>query len=455
MKVYVTDFGATPNKYEVQTTFFQNAIDYCFNNGGGEVVVPEGEYVIGDIRLRSNITLHLLKNAKILGSKNPKDYLNIHNDKLEPLDSEQATNAKWYAPSKWIEMGGGFKTHLYTAGSYWNYGIIRAVYAQNVAIIGEEGSVIDGRNVYDKDGEENYRGPHAINMHFCKNVKFDGYTVVDAANWAHLIFQSENVTFNNVSVFAGHDALHTRACDNVTITNCHLETGDDCIAGFNNNDVIIKDCYISSACSAFRFGGNNILIENCDVFAPCKYQFRGSFSYEEKMKGIKVSEKGRNNMLCFYTNFVSDDLPCKKESGKIIIKNCNIDGADRLFHLNMSGNEPWQRGIPPTDVTFENIKAKNIMTGLYAYGKEGCPFNMTLKNVEYEYKNGSETEPFIKTAYFEKIKLENVTVTNYQGHTFIKTWSDGGKTEVKNLNSNILENEFVVKATEPFVCRAI
>ena len=68
MKVCVTDFGAMPNnKYEIQTKFFQDSIDYCFNNGGGEVVVPEGEYVIGDIRLRSNITLHLLKNAKILG----------------------------------------------------------------------------------------------------------------------------------------------------------------------------------------------------------------------------------------------------------------------------------------------------------------------------------------------------------------------------------------------------
>ena len=66
------------------------------------------------------------------------------------------------------------------------------------------------------------------------------------------------------------------------------------IAGFNNNDVVIRDCYISSACSAFRFGGNNILIENCDVFVPCKYQFRGSFSYEEKMKGLKISGKGRN-----------------------------------------------------------------------------------------------------------------------------------------------------------------
>ena len=100
-------------------------------------------------------------------------------------------------------------------------------------------------------------------------------------------------------------------------------------------------------------------------------------------------------------------------------------------------------------------KAKNIMTGFYAYGKEGCPFEMTLKNLEYEYKNGSESEPFIKTAHFKKIKFENVNVSNYKGNAFIKTWSDGGETEVENLNANIAENEFIVKATEPFVCKAI
>lgn len=168
--------------------------------------------------------------------------------------------------------------------------MIRAVYAENIAIIGENGSVIDGCNIYDPDGEVDYRGPHGIDMHFCRNVKFSGYTFVDAGNWAHAIFQSENISFEDLTVIRGHDALHTRAYNNVSINRCKLETGDDCIAGFNNNNVVIQDCELSSACSAFRYGGNNILIENCKVYGPCKYQHRYHFTKEEKMSGALYLE---------------------------------------------------------------------------------------------------------------------------------------------------------------------
>lgn len=182
LSVSVIDFGAVPNADTVQTKAFQSAINHCFLKGGGEVQVPCGTYIIGDIRIRSNVTLHLLENAVIKGSKNPHDYRNILNDKLEPLPEKELTDAHWYNPFEWKRMGGGFKTHLYTAGSYWNYGIIRAAFAENIAVIGENGSLIDGNNVYDPEGEEDYRGPHAINMHFCKNVLFRGYTVKDSSN---------------------------------------------------------------------------------------------------------------------------------------------------------------------------------------------------------------------------------------------------------------------------------
>ncbi|MBE7011301.1 MAG: hypothetical protein E7415_01345 [Ruminococcaceae bacterium] len=454
-KVYVTDFGAAPGTGKVLTKAFQNAIDRCFLSGGGEVLVPSGEYIIGDIRLRSNVTLHLMEDAKLMGSKNPKDYMNIYEDELEPLPKEQATKAIWYRPGEWTKMGGGFKKHLYTAGSYWNYGMIRAVYAENIAIIGEKGSVIDGRNVYDPDGEEEYRGPHGINMHFCKNVRFDGYTVVDAGNWAHAIFQSENISFENLTVVRGHDALHTRACDNVLINNCKLETGDDCIAGFNNNNVVIKNCELSSACSAFRYGGNNVLIENCKVYGPCKYQFRGSFAIEDKVAGALYSENGRNNLLSFYTNFVSDDLPVKIAPGKIVVRNCSVKGADRFLHLNLSGNEPWQRGNAPTDITFESIKAEGIEKGLTAYGNGEPDFSLKLKNIDYTVREGSEKEPFMRVANFEKIELKNVRIYNYKGEALVKSWSEGGEIICENVEYDAENIPVKINAKETFECNVI
>ncbi len=453
--VSVIDFGAAPDGNMVQTAAFQKAIDHCFLVGGGEIFVPAGTYVIGDIRLRSNTTLHLLENAVLKGSSDPADYNNIYSDTLEPLPAEQATRAIWKTPAEWNATGGGFKPHLYTAGSYWNYGIIRAVYAENVRIIGEKGSFIDGGNTYDPNGEEDYRGPHGINMHFCKNLHFEGYTITDTGNWAHAIFQSENVSFSNLTVLAGHDALHTRACSNVVMENCTLITGDDAIAGFDNLDVLIKNCKISSACSAFRFGGNHILIEDCEIYGPCRYQFRGSFSDEEKRAGAKVSACGRNNMLSFFTFFVTDDLPARREPGDIVIRNCTVTGADRFLHINLSGNEPWQRGNPPTKITFENIRAKDIKTGLYAYGNGVVPYQLNLKNISYSVAPGCEQEPFMKVAHFGEINFQNVQIENYQGNAFIKTWSEGGAIHMDTAPCEINENELLVNAEEPFTCEPI
>ena len=49
------------------TAQIQKAIDDCFLQGGGEVIIPEGRFLTGGIRLRSNVTLHLQKNAVLLG----------------------------------------------------------------------------------------------------------------------------------------------------------------------------------------------------------------------------------------------------------------------------------------------------------------------------------------------------------------------------------------------------
>ena len=454
-KFNVVDFGAVANVEASQTAAFQAALDACFQAGGGEVEVPEGTYVIGDIRLRSNTTLHLLENAVLLGSRDAWDYMHINDDTLEPLPEEQNTRVRWVGPRKWIEMGGGFKKHLYTVGSYWSYAMIRAAFAENIAVIGEKGSVIDGRNVFDPEGEEKYRGPHGINMHFCKNVTFRGYTIQNTSNWAHAIFQSEGITFQELTVLAGHDALHTRACSNVLMENCKLMTGDDAVAGFDNINVVVRNCEISSACSAFRYGGYNILVENCNVWAPCPYQFRGSFTYEEKAAGATVSEKGRTNMLALWTNFVTDDLPVRHAPGKIAIRNCTVTNADRLLHLNLSGNEAWQRGNPPEDITFENVKAEGIKMGLTAYGIKGAPMALALKNVEIGVHEDFKEWPLFRVANCDEVRLENVKITGYEGASLVRAWSEGVNVSVDGLDCDMSGKELLVLADEEFVAKPI
>ncbi len=56
----ITDFGAKPGG-NLSTAAIQKTIDDCFENGGGTVVVPEGDYVTGGLRIRSGVRLHLKK----------------------------------------------------------------------------------------------------------------------------------------------------------------------------------------------------------------------------------------------------------------------------------------------------------------------------------------------------------------------------------------------------------
>src|SRR5215213_5501874 len=52
----VTAFGASGRRSENATEACQAAIDACANAGGGTVRVPPGEFSIGTIQLKDNVT---------------------------------------------------------------------------------------------------------------------------------------------------------------------------------------------------------------------------------------------------------------------------------------------------------------------------------------------------------------------------------------------------------------
>lgn len=49
----ITDFGA-----RISDLLQTEAIDECFSNDGGVVIIPAGIYRTGGLRLRSHVTLH-------------------------------------------------------------------------------------------------------------------------------------------------------------------------------------------------------------------------------------------------------------------------------------------------------------------------------------------------------------------------------------------------------------
>lgn len=426
MKISVTDFGAIPNDESLQTPYFQKALDYCFFNGGGEVCVPAGNYTIGEIRVRSDTTLHLLENAVINGSKNADDYKYLSSaDEIEPLPKD-------FLPL--VTRDASREEHF----KNWHNGLILIYQAKNVKIIGEKGSVINGNNVYNPNGEEGYRGPHCITALECENLTFNGYTIKDSSNWSHNTWLCKNVTYENVCVLAGHDGIDFFGSDNVTVKNCRLHTGDDCIAGYDNYKVEISDCELNSSCSAMRFAGTDVTVKHCNVIGPGEFIHRNSLSLEEKMRGANANpqqlSKYRNNMLSFLTYYADKRLKVRHEPKNIVITDCTVKNCDRFLHFNYSGNELWQKQTPLRDITFRNITAENVKLPLNIYGDENNPVSLLMENCAVEFNAEHKNSPMMNAANFDKITLKNVT-TNAEYSAAIDCYSpSAGETVIEGGN---------------------
>ena len=74
MTYNIKDFGAVGDGKTLNTEAIQSAIDVCYENGGGRVLVEDGVYMFGTVVLRSNIDLHIETNAVLLGSPRCEDY---------------------------------------------------------------------------------------------------------------------------------------------------------------------------------------------------------------------------------------------------------------------------------------------------------------------------------------------------------------------------------------------
>lgn len=430
LTVNAKDFGLIPNVEELQHGAIQKAIDHCFAQGGGDVVIPRGVYHLGDIRLRSHITLRLESGVHLMGSRNPEDYFNHRGDKVEPIAPERITDAPYvglwtiHGETEYEENKPEYRFRRLPA-SRWNNAIIRAIDAEDIKVIGERDSVIDGVNCFDPQGEEDYRGPHGMTFYNCKNVELKGYTIQQTGNWAHWLLFCENIIITDVQTLAGHDGADFFSCRNIAVENCVFHTGDDCIAGFGNINVHISDCLLNSSCSAMRFSATNALIEHCRMVGPGQYCFRGSLSKEEKAAGAPSALIGhRNNMLSAFTYYADFSMPIPALPGNILIADCEFENADRFLHYNFSGNETWQRYRSLDSIEFRNIKATNVAMPINAYGAEKVPLSLVLRNIDMSVKEEMADKNLIHACHYRSIVVDGLKVRGKVKNLICK-WSDG------------------------------
>lgn len=346
------------------TDEIQQVIDTCRDNGGGRVIIPKGEYPIASLMLYSGITLYLEAGTKLVGSANWQDYTNFHVPSTLAYHHSRRVIDLWNLPP-----------HYFNA-------MITAVEAENVAIIGEEGSEINGSDCFDPNGEEKFRGPMGIVMCKCSGITLRGYTFADSANWSHQLDSCKNVQIDHVTVLAGHDGFNLHHCTNVCIEECQIKTGDDCIAGYDARNVFIKNCYMNTSCNAFRFGGVNLMVEKCVVEGPGIYPHRVS---------------GRHNLLYAFEYYSLQDDDIRENSGNWKISECKFRNIDGFIHYVFGDEKEHQTNRPMEHVLVENSEITGLLKTSEYKGPEGTSGSIVFSKVTIGFREEAKTNVFLET----------------------------------------------------------
>ena len=384
-KYYVTDFGVQADIEQLQTEQFQKVFDMC-KEEGGVVVVPKGKYNVAALRMWSNTTLYLETGAELYGSDNCDDYAVFPIPEGMQMRSDMEVITQYYV----------------TPWETYRRAIITAYNEKNISIIGEPNSIIDGRNCYDPNGEEKYRGPHAVFLSCCENVVFEGYTIRHSGNFLHEANNCRNLKMRRVTCLGGSDGIHLHCTENALIEDCLFKTGDDCIAGINVKNLLVNRCILNSSCNLFRIGGQNIHVENCYSYGEGYYPHRMTVV---KGKNQELPRKeGRHNTLFLVDYFANENFP--EQASDIHFKDCVFEGLKGVL-LYYADSCSLQNGTYLGEFDLENVTFVDLKEASTPMAKADNPLKIVMSDVVYSYDDG-----IIETELFKLSDDANVSIIN-------------------------------------------
>lgn len=364
----VRDYGARGDGKTLDTIAIQSAIDACFRDKGGTVLVPAGVFICGTIELHSNITLHLAPRGKLLGSPHRKDY----------------------SAGKGVPPGNG------------NIVFIYAVNAENISIEGK--GTIDGNGAafYTGKGDNtgpgqkgiggNFDRPHLAIFYQCSRLSLVDTFFTASAYHCFRILQCREVRIDGVRIYnrvnKNNDGFHFNSSQYVHLSNSDVQCQDDACALFGSNKfVTVSNCSFSTRWSVFRFGGGesqNIAVSNCLI-------------YETYGCPIKISA-GRAQI----ENLSFSNIIMRNVTGPIGI---GFSGGD-------SGNSSPEGGKPfVRNISFSNIRATVVAQPI---NHPDIPFDVNVFEGE---KNSCITLNAMGDHYLENISFSDVHITYAGGGT--------------------------------------
>ncbi len=377
----IKNHGAIGDGVAMETDAIQKTIDACHAAGGGIVRVPAGDFQIGTIRLKSNVTLSLDHGANLLGSTNMADY------RTEGLRPAREGNSECL------------------------------FYAEDATNIRLEGlGVVDGRGTREHfprrsgpGGKDNR--PRLLRFEDCENVTFSGMTWKRPAFWGLHLIDCKNIHFDAVTIRFrnnnfNNDGLDLDGCENALIENCDIESGDDaiCLKSSKNpcRNIVVRGCKVASNTAPLKLGTSShggfidVRVTNC-------------YFYDSPMGAIKLQlvDGGRLENV---------------HISRIVMQNV---GNPLFIRLGNRGNTyaGGRAGKAPVG-TLKNIRISDVVAEVTVEDRAKAA-EAIYRNLEVDTTPGvtdhekAKAGPIMITGipghYVENVVLENIKIS-YPGH---------------------------------------
>jgi polygalacturonase len=383
-KFLITDFGALQGDKTKTSVAIAKAIDEASKIGGGVVVIPEGEWLTGQVHLNSNVNLYLSKGAVLLFSEKPEDYLPTVHSSWEGLEcynyspliyayqckniaitGEGTLKAKMDVWKNWMTRPRG---HLQS--TKWLYNM-----AQDNVPVEKRQMVNDSAHLR----------PQFIQINRCENVLLENFSISNSPFWTVHLYLSKDIVVRGLNIYAhahNNDGIDPEMSQNVLIENCIFDQGDDAIAiksGRNpegwrskkpSKNIVIRNCTIKNGHQLLAIGSElsggieNIFVTNCNVSDSAKMFHLVFIKTNERMGG-----------------YVKNILVSNVSGGKMDFGILGIE-TDVLYQWKTLVPTIERRLTPIEDIYLENVKAKSVKFISRILGQKELPVqNVFLKNV--------------------------------------------------------------------------
>ncbi len=390
----------------------RKAIAACHEAGGGRVVIPKGNWKTGKIHFKSNVNLHLEKDAHLTFSGDPKDYLPAVQSSWEGFECFNYSPLVYAFECENIALTGDgtLEADMSTWEKWMKRPPAHLEALKKLYTFTSTNAPVEQRQM--AEGENNLR-PQFIQFNRCKNVLIENVHIRNSPFWTIHLFLSESIVVRGIDIRAhGHnnDGIDPEMTRNLLIENCRFDQGDDAIAiksGSNHDgwrldtpseNIVIRNCNVIEGHQLVAIGSElsggvrNVYIHDCKFapgYKPSNLLFiktnirRGGFVENIHMENIEATAT-RESVLGIETDVLyqwKTLVPTVEErltkiSG-IHVSNIKIEETGIPFRIESDKRRPV------TDVTLDNITIGKARGGKndYRHAENVRETNVTIHHL--------------------------------------------------------------------------